>query len=371
MREQLKGTADAIEATIQAVEERTRELGVGGCRTDELRLRRRRSELRDGPLLGGQGDRGGGPARDGPGHRRVGAPPVLRQRRSRDAHLHHLPRRRGHGRAAELVEVMRRIGRTVIAVVPEGDTADRGRGGLGAARRRRGARGLQSDGLRRCRRALFGAPLAGRGRASVPGFRRRLRARPGSRSATAPSSRRCPCSRGVDEWSASKSRSAGRVRETGGRAVPCARRSDSRHPRSTTPDYVAYSGLIIDDIVLPDGRTFFNTLGGSGTHALIGMRDLVGPPGLFRGGRLRLCPRSPGAARADSASTCVVSSSETATRPPAPGNCSSRTSGGSRSSAPTSKTSTGTRFDSRRCRRTTSKRGASIFTTGRSRRRPN
>src|ERR687890_1283947 len=38
------------------------------------------------------------------------------------------------------------------------------------------------------------------------------------------------------------------------------------------PDYIAYSGLIIDDIVLPDGRTFFNTLGGSGTHALVGMR---------------------------------------------------------------------------------------------------
>jgi ribokinase len=45
--------------------------------------------------------------------------------------------------------------------------------------------------------------------------------------------------------------------------------SDSRRP---TPDFVAYSGLIIDDIVLPDGRTFFNTLGGSGTHALVGMR---------------------------------------------------------------------------------------------------
>jgi ribokinase len=30
--------------------------------------------------------------------------------------------------------------------------------------------------------------------------------------------------------------------------------------------------LIIDDIVLPDGRTHFNTLGGSGTHALVGMR---------------------------------------------------------------------------------------------------
>lgn len=42
--------------------------------------------------------------------------------------------------------------------------------------------------------------------------------------------------------------------------------------RLPTPDYVAYSGLIIDDIVLPDGRTYFNTLGGSGTHALIGMR---------------------------------------------------------------------------------------------------
>jgi sugar/nucleoside kinase (ribokinase family) len=39
-----------------------------------------------------------------------------------------------------------------------------------------------------------------------------------------------------------------------------------------SPDYVAYSGLIIDDIVLPDGRTYFNTLGGSGTHALVGMR---------------------------------------------------------------------------------------------------
>ncbi|HEX5991115.1 MAG TPA: PfkB family carbohydrate kinase [Thermomicrobiales bacterium] len=45
--------------------------------------------------------------------------------------------------------------------------------------------------------------------------------------------------------------------------------SDSRLP---TPDYIAYSGLIIDDIVLPDGRTHFNTLGGSGTHALVGMR---------------------------------------------------------------------------------------------------
>jgi sugar/nucleoside kinase (ribokinase family) len=40
----------------------------------------------------------------------------------------------------------------------------------------------------------------------------------------------------------------------------------------SSPDFVAYSGLIIDDIVLPDGRTFMNTLGGSATHALVGMR---------------------------------------------------------------------------------------------------
>jgi sugar/nucleoside kinase (ribokinase family) len=39
-----------------------------------------------------------------------------------------------------------------------------------------------------------------------------------------------------------------------------------------SPSFVAYSGLIIDDIVLPDGRTFMNTLGGSATHALVGMR---------------------------------------------------------------------------------------------------
>ncbi len=39
-----------------------------------------------------------------------------------------------------------------------------------------------------------------------------------------------------------------------------------------TPDYVTFCSLIIDDIVLPDGRTYMNTLGGAGTHALIGMR---------------------------------------------------------------------------------------------------
>lgn len=39
-----------------------------------------------------------------------------------------------------------------------------------------------------------------------------------------------------------------------------------------TIDYLTFSNLIIDDIVFPDGRTAMNTLGGSGTHALVGMR---------------------------------------------------------------------------------------------------
>jgi sugar/nucleoside kinase (ribokinase family) len=36
--------------------------------------------------------------------------------------------------------------------------------------------------------------------------------------------------------------------------------------------YVTFSNLIIDDIVLSDGRTFMKQLGGAGTHALVGMR---------------------------------------------------------------------------------------------------
>jgi len=39
-----------------------------------------------------------------------------------------------------------------------------------------------------------------------------------------------------------------------------------------TPEFVSISNLIIDDIVLPDGRSFMNTLGGAGTHTLVGMR---------------------------------------------------------------------------------------------------
>src|SRR5436309_10680967 len=38
---------------------------------------------------------------------------------------------------------------------------------------------------------------------------------------------------------------------------------------NVTPEYVTFSNLIIDDIVLSDGRSFMNTLGGAGTHALV------------------------------------------------------------------------------------------------------
>lgn len=39
-----------------------------------------------------------------------------------------------------------------------------------------------------------------------------------------------------------------------------------------TIDYIAFSNLIIDDIVFPDGRSSMNITGGSGLHALVGMR---------------------------------------------------------------------------------------------------
>jgi sugar/nucleoside kinase (ribokinase family) len=37
-------------------------------------------------------------------------------------------------------------------------------------------------------------------------------------------------------------------------------------------DYIAFSNLIIDDIVFPNGRSSMNVTGGSGLHALVGMR---------------------------------------------------------------------------------------------------
>jgi sugar/nucleoside kinase (ribokinase family) len=52
-------------------------------------------------------------------------------------------------------------------------------------------------------------------------------------------------------------------------------------PSPQSPDFVTYCGLIVDDIVLPDGRTFFNTLGGGGTHAVAGMRVWADRLGYF------------------------------------------------------------------------------------------
>jgi glutamine---fructose-6-phosphate transaminase (isomerizing) len=121
MREQLKGTADAIEATIKAVEKRSRELATAVA------------DQRNFVFVG-----------DGPNYATAlfSAAKVIeaagRHAMGQDteewAHLQYFvnvdpatptfiisPAGRGHGRAAELVEVMRRIGRNVIAVVPEGD----------------------------------------------------------------------------------------------------------------------------------------------------------------------------------------------------------------------------------------------------------
>ena len=39
-----------------------------------------------------------------------------------------------------------------------------------------------------------------------------------------------------------------------------------------TPNYITFSNIIIDDIVLWHGQTLMGTLGGAGTHALVGMR---------------------------------------------------------------------------------------------------
>ena len=121
MREQLKGSADAIEATIKAVEERTRELATAvAARTNFV-------FVGDGPNYA-TALFSAAKVIEAAGRHAMG------QDTEEWAHLQYFvnvdpatptfiisPGGRGHGRAAELVEVMRRIGRTVIAVVPEGD----------------------------------------------------------------------------------------------------------------------------------------------------------------------------------------------------------------------------------------------------------
>ena len=121
MREQLKGTGDAIEATIQAVEERTRELATAVAEQTNFVF------VGDGPNYA-TALFSAAKVIEAAGRHAMG------QDTEEWAHLQYFvnvdpatptfiisPGGRGHGRAAELVEVMRRIGRTVIAVVPEGD----------------------------------------------------------------------------------------------------------------------------------------------------------------------------------------------------------------------------------------------------------
>ena len=49
---------------------------------------------------------------------------------------------------------------------------------------------------------------------------------------------------------------------------------------TNAPECVTFSNIIVDDIVLWDGRTLMGTLGGSGTHALAGMRVWGGAHGI-------------------------------------------------------------------------------------------
>jgi glucosamine--fructose-6-phosphate aminotransferase (isomerizing) len=121
MRKLLKGTADAIEATIQAVEERTRELATAVAAQTNFVF------VGDGPNYA-TALFSAAKVIEAAGRHAMG------QDTEEWAHLQYFvnvdpatptfivsPGGRGHGRAAELVEVMRRIGRNLIAVVPDGD----------------------------------------------------------------------------------------------------------------------------------------------------------------------------------------------------------------------------------------------------------
>jgi glucosamine--fructose-6-phosphate aminotransferase (isomerizing) len=123
MRNELKNTADAIEATIEATNARARELAEAVA------------DQKDFVFTG-----------DGPNYATAlfSAAKVIeaagRHAMGQDteewAHLQYFvnvdaktptfvisPGARGHSRAAELVEPIKRIGRTLVAVVPEGDQA--------------------------------------------------------------------------------------------------------------------------------------------------------------------------------------------------------------------------------------------------------
>lgn len=122
MREQLKGTADVIEATIEASGERAKDLAAAVA--DETNF----VFVGDGPNYA-TALFSAAKVIEAAGRHAMG------QDTEEWAHLQYFvntnpstptfiisPNQRGHGRASELVDVMKRIGRTVIGVVPEGET---------------------------------------------------------------------------------------------------------------------------------------------------------------------------------------------------------------------------------------------------------
>jgi glucosamine--fructose-6-phosphate aminotransferase (isomerizing) len=123
LREQLKGTADAIEATIRATSERIRALAEATAAQPNFVF------VGDGPNYA-TALFGAAKLIEAAGRHAMG------QDTEEWAHLQYFvsvesatptfvisPGGRGHDRVAELVGIMKRVGRTVVAVVPEGDQA--------------------------------------------------------------------------------------------------------------------------------------------------------------------------------------------------------------------------------------------------------
>jgi glucosamine--fructose-6-phosphate aminotransferase (isomerizing) len=123
LRRQLKGTADTIEATVAAIGPRVRELAEAVAEQREFVF------TADGPNYP-SALFSAAKVIEAAGRHSMG------QDTEEWAHLQYFvnidpatptfvisPGGRGHSRAAELVEIMKHIGRTVVAVTPEGDTA--------------------------------------------------------------------------------------------------------------------------------------------------------------------------------------------------------------------------------------------------------
>jgi glutamine---fructose-6-phosphate transaminase (isomerizing) len=123
LREELKGTSDAIEATIEAVKDKTRELAEAVAEEKSFVF------VGDGPNYA-TALFGAAKVIEAAGRHAMG------QETEEWAHLQYFtsidtvtptflisPGHRGHDRAAELVAPMSRVGRGIIAVVPEGDEA--------------------------------------------------------------------------------------------------------------------------------------------------------------------------------------------------------------------------------------------------------